>query len=57
MNNQGMIIENYAIYGSRLFAGQKQYFSSLALSLIADNEKFWTTVKSLFPDKISHKDI
>ena len=58
MNKQGMIIENNAIYVSRLFAGAKQrYFYSLDLSLIADNKKFWKTVKPLFSDKISHKDI
>ena len=36
---------------------KQQYFSSLDLNLIADNKKFWKTVKSLFSDKISHKDI
>ena len=36
---------------------KQQYFSSLHLSLIADNEKFWKTVKPLFSDKISHRDI
>ena len=35
---------------------KQQYFSSLDLSLIADNKKFWKTVKPLFSDKISHKD-
>ena len=43
MKNQGMIIENNAIYVSRLFAS-----SSLDLNLIADNKKFWKTVKPLF---------
>ena len=36
---------------------KQQYFSSLDLSLIADNKNFWKTVKPLFSDKISHKDI
>ena len=36
---------------------KQQYFSSLDLNLIADNKKFWKTVKPLFSDKISHKDI
>ena len=36
---------------------KQQYFSSLDLSLIADNKKFWKTVKPLFSDKISLKDI
>ena len=36
---------------------KQQYFSSLDLSLIADNRKFWKTVKPLFSAKISHKDI
>ena len=55
MNNQGMFIENNAIYVLCLFAGQ--VFSSLELSLIADNKNFWKTVKPLFSDKISHRDI
>ena len=36
---------------------KQQYFSSLDLSLIADNKNFWKTVKPLFSDKIFHKDI
>ena len=36
---------------------RQQYFSSLDLSLIAHNKKFWKTVKQLFSDKISHRDI
>ena len=36
---------------------KQQYFSSLDLSLIADNKKICKTVKPLFLDKISHKDI
>ena len=36
---------------------KQQHFSSLDLSLIADNKKYWKTVKPLFSDKISHKDI
>ena len=36
---------------------KQQYFSSLDLSLITDNKKFWKTVKPLFSDKITHKDI
>ena len=36
---------------------KQKYFSSLDLSLIADNKKFWKTVKPLFSDKISHKGI
>ena len=38
MKKQGMIIENNAIYVSRLFSGQRQYFPSLDLSLIAENK-------------------
>ena len=52
MNNQGMIIENNAIYALRLFVRH-----CLDLSLIADKKKFWKTVRSLSSDKISHKDI
>ena len=36
---------------------KQQYFFSLDLNLIADYEKFWKTIKQLFSDKISHKDI
>ena len=36
---------------------KQQYFSSLDLSLSADNKTFWKTVKPLFSDKISHRDI
>ena len=36
---------------------KQQYFSSLDLSLIVDNKSFWKTVKPLFSDKTSHKDI
>ena len=36
---------------------KQQYFSSLNLSLIPDNKKNSKTVKALFSDKISHKDI
>ena len=36
---------------------KQQYFSSLNLSLIADNKKISKTVKPFFSDKISKKDI
>ena len=36
---------------------KQQYFSSLDINLIADNKNFWKTVKPLFSDNISHKDI
>ena len=36
---------------------KQQYFSGSNLSLIADNKKFWKTVKPLFSDRTSHKDI
>ena len=32
-------------------------FSSLDLSLIADNKKIWKTAKPLFSDKLFHRDI
>ena len=51
-----MIIENNAIYVSRLFAWQNSN-TSLDLSLIADNNKFWKIVKPPLSDKIFHKDI
>ena len=37
--------------------GKQQYFSSLDLSLIADNKNVLKTVKRIFSDKIAHKDI
>ena len=36
---------------------RQKYFSILDLSLIPDNKRFWKTVKLLFYDKISHRDI
>ena len=36
---------------------KQQYFSTLDLNFIADNKKFWKTVKPLFSDKIYQKDI
>ena len=36
---------------------KQQYFSSLDLSLIADNKNVLKTVKRIFSDKIAHKDI
>ena len=44
MNNHGIIIENNTIYVLRLFAGQ-------------NNNKKKKSVKPLFSDKISRKDI
>ena len=52
MNNQGMIIENNAIYASRLLVGH-----CLDLCLNVDKKMFWKTVRTLSSDKISHKDI
>ena len=36
---------------------KQQYFPSLDLNLIIDKKYFWKTVKPLFSEKISHKDI
>ena len=36
---------------------KQQYFHSLDLNLIIDKKYFWKTVKPLFSEKISHKDI
>ena len=36
---------------------KQQYFPSLDLNLIIDKNYFWKTVKPLFSEKISHKDI
>ena len=36
---------------------RQQYFSSLDLSLIADNKNFWKIVRPFLSDKISHRDV
>ena len=36
---------------------QKQYFPNLEAKSITDNKKFWKSVKPLFPDKITVKEI
>ena len=36
---------------------KKQYFSNLEPKLITDNKKFWNSVKPLFSDKITVKEI
>ena len=36
---------------------KKQYFSNLEPKLITDNKKFWKSVKPLFSDKITVKEI
>ena len=36
---------------------KKQYFSNLETKLITDNKKFWKSVKLLFSDKITVKEI
>ena len=35
---------------------KKKYFSSISISSLTVNKKFWKTVKPLFSDKISHKE-
>ena len=36
---------------------KKNYFANINISSITDNMRFWKTVKPLFSDKISHKEI
>ena len=36
---------------------KKQYFSNLEPKLLTDNKKFWKSVKPLFSDKITVKEI
>ena len=36
---------------------KKNYFANINISSIADNMRFWKTVKPLFLDKISHKEL
>ena len=38
------------LYVALVRRAKQQYFSSLDLRLIADNKKFWKTVKPLFSD-------
>lgn len=40
-----------------IFRAKQQYFTNLKPSLVADNKKFWKTVKPLFSDKNSQKEI
>ena len=39
-----------------LHGAKKKYFANIHISYITDNKKFWTTVKPLFSDKVSHKE-
>ena len=36
---------------------KRHYFANINISSITDKKKFWKTVKSLFSDKISHKEV
>ena len=53
MKKQGMIIENNAIYVSRLFSGQRQYFPSLDLSLIAEKKILANSQTTIFRQDFS----
>ena len=33
---------------------KREYFANITINNIADNKKFWRTVKPLLSDKISH---
>ena len=35
---------------------KRDYFANIKINNIADNKKFWQTVKSLFSDKIDHRE-
>ena len=35
---------------------KREYFANIKISNIADNKKFWQTVKPLFSDKINHRE-
>ena len=41
----------------KIFRAKQQYFSNLDPNLAAENKKFWKTVKPLFSDKTSQKDL
>ena len=35
---------------------EREYFGNIKINNIADNKKFWQTVKPLFSDKINHRE-
>ena len=35
---------------------RREYFANIKINNIADNKKFWQTVKTLFSDKINHRE-
>ena len=35
---------------------KREYFANIKINNIADNKKFWQTVKPLFSDKINHRE-
>ena len=45
------------LYVTLLRKAKKQYFSNLEPKLIADNKTFWKSVKPLFSDKVTVKEI
>ena len=44
---------NYCV---NLLKTKREYFANVKINNIADNKKFWQTVKPLFSDKINHRE-
>ena len=45
---------NYCV--NRLWKTKREYFANIKINNVADNNKFWQTVKPLFSDKINHRE-
>ena len=48
------IQRNYCV--NLLRKTKREYFANIKINNIADNNKFWQTVKPLFSDKINHRE-
>ena len=48
------IQRNYCV--NLLKKTKREYFANIKINNIADNKKFWQTVKPLFSDKINHRE-
>ena len=50
-SNKGTYCKQRNICDNILCKTKKQYYSNLEVSVVADNKKFWKTVKNFFSDK------
>ena len=55
--SQSAYIKQSNLCVTLLGKAKRQYFSNLEPKLITDNNKFWNSVKPLFSDKITVKEI